>query len=337
MYNQGVTRSLTRTRLVPFGQACVLSALIVSLSWFLRASDLGSSTAGVKPLEAIGWKLFFDKILSGPGNFSCGSCHLPEKGYEGGVALAKGAHNDVLPRSTPTVVNLKEATAFFWDGRALSLEEQAKGPITSEIEMDLNLNEAEARIRADPAYRKAFAAAGVAEVGIGDILGALAAFERRLVTGETPYDRWLTGDRSALTESQERGRLIFFGTGQCAVCHSGSNFTDGDFHNIGTGTPDDVGRYSVTNRERDKGAFKTPSLRNWKNREPFMHDGRFSSMGVVLDHYSHAAKAQVGHSEVDPLYFTDTARADLTAFMTALNGPWPDLEPFERAWGRLAR
>ena len=160
MYNQGVTRSLTRTRLVPFGQACVLSALIVSLSWFLRASDLGSSTAGVKPLEAIGWKLFFDKILSGPGNFSCGSCHLPEKGYEGGVALAKGAHNDVLPRSTPTVVNLKEATAFFWDGRALSLEEQAKGPITSEIEMDLNLNEAEARIRADPAYRKAFAAAG---------------------------------------------------------------------------------------------------------------------------------------------------------------------------------
>ena len=337
MYNQGVTRSVPRALLRPFRQAFGSSALVVSLACCLQAPDPGSSSSLVQPLEAIGWKLFFDKTLSGPRNFSCGACHLPEKGYESGVALAAGAHNEVLPRNTPTVVNLKDATAFFWDGRASSLEEQAEGPITSEIEMDLQLDEAEARIRADATYRNAFSAAGVAEIRVDDVLNALAAFERRLVTGETPYDRWLKGDRTALTESQERGRRIFFGMGQCAACHSGKNFADGDFHNIGTGSPDDLGRYAVTKNERDKGAFKTPSLRNWRLREPFMHDGRFSSMSVVIDHYSHAAKAPVGLSEVDPLYLTDAAKADLAAFMTALNGPWPDLEPFKRSWARMVR
>ena len=337
MYNQGVIRRVSRALLRSLRQALALGSLAASLACGLPASDLGSSSALVRPLEAIGWKLFFDKTLSGPRNFSCSSCHLPDKGFEGGVALAKGAHDDLLPRSTPTVVNLKDATAFFWDGRASSLEEQAKGPITAKVEMDLRLDEAEERIRADAAYRKAFSAAGVAEIGIDDILGALASFERRLVTGETPHDRWLKGDRTAWTDAQERGRLIFFGMGQCAVCHSGTNFTDGSFHNIGTGSRDDLGRYAVTENERDKGAFKTPSLRNWRNREPFMHDGRYSSMGVVIDHYSHAATARVGQSEVDPVYLTDAAKADLAAFMEALNGPWPDLEPFERAWARLAR
>lgn len=301
-------------------------------------STLGADLESAKPVtarEALGWKLFFDPILSRPKNFSCSSCHLPDKGWESGVALAKGAHGDLLPRHVPTVVNLDEAEFFFWDGRAASLEEQAKGPISSPIEMDLKLDEAAARVSAEPHYRKAFAALGVKRISIDDIAGAIADFERRLVTGEAAFDRWLQGERAALSEAQNRGRMIFFTTGQCALCHIGRNFTDGDFHNIGTATEDDKGRYAVTKDEAEMGMFKTPSLRNWKGREPFMHDGRFATLRDVVDFYSEPRDSGMGETEIDPLELGDDEKADLLAFMEALNGSWPDLERFEAAWRKL--
>jgi cytochrome c peroxidase len=289
----------------------------------------------VTPQEAIGWKLFFDPILSRPKNISCASCHLPEKGFEGGEAFGKGAHGDVLPRNTPTVVNLKDATSFFWDGRAESLEQQAEGPITNPIEMDLPLEEVVARVRQEPHYQSAFAALGVDEITVDDITAAIAAFERRLVTGEAAYDHWLAGNRDALTPAQEGGRMIFFTTGQCALCHMGPNFTDGDFHNVGTGSEKDPGRYLVTKNEEDKGAFKPPSLRNWKGREPFMHDGRFATMREVIEHYNEP-ESKLGESELDPLDLSEEEINDLLSFMEALNGPWPDLKPFEESWRKLA-
>ena len=301
-------------------------------------SALGADIESAKPVtarEALGWKLFFDPILSRPNNFSCSSCHLPDKGWESGVPLAKGAHGDLLPRHVPTVVNLEEAEFFFWDGRAESLEEQAKGPIANPIELDLKLDEAVARVSAEPYYRKAFAALGVQRISIDDIAGVIADFERRLITGETAYDRWLQGDRSALSEAQNRGRMTFFTTGQCALCHIGHNFTDGDFHNIGTATEDDKGRYAVTKDEAEMGMFKTPSLRNWKGREPFMHDGRFATLRDVVDFYSEPQDSGIGETEIDPLELGDDEKADLLAFMEALNGPWPDLKPFEAAWRKL--
>ena len=301
-------------------------------------SALGADIESAKPVtarEALGWKLFFDPVLSRPKNFSCSSCHLPDKGWESGVALAKGAHGDLLPRQVPTVVNLDEAEFFFWDGRAGSLEEQAKGPITSPIEMDLKLDEAVARVSTEPHYPKAFAALGVKRITIDDIVGAIADFERRLVTGETAFDRWLQGDRSALSEAQNSGRMIFFTTGQCALCHIGRNFTDGDFHNIGTATEDDKGRYAVTKDEAEMGMFKTPSLRNWKGREPFMHDGRFATIRDVVDFYSEPQDSGIGETEIDPLELGDDEKADLLAFMEALNGPWPDLTAFKAAWRKL--
>ena len=285
--------------------------------------------------EAIGWRLFVDPILSRPRNTSCGTCHKPEHGFEQGMAFSKGAHGDVLPISTPTVVNLREADYFFWDGRAESLEAQAKGPITNPIEMDLTLDEAVARVKAEARYRRAFAAIGVSNIAIDDIVGAIAAFERKLITGETAFDRWLQGDRSALSDSQGRGRMIFFTSGECAICHMGNNFTHNDFHNVGTGSEDDLGRYNVTKREDDKGAFKVPSLRNWKGREPFMHDGRFKTLGEVIDHYSDPPPAKVGESELDPLDLTAAEKGDLLAFLDALNGDWPDLSVFEKTWKEL--
>ena len=285
--------------------------------------------------EAIGWRLFFDPILSRPRNTSCGTCHKPENGFEQGMAFSKGAHGDVLPTSTPTVVNLREADYFFWDGRAESLEEQATGPITNPIEMDLTLDEAVARVKAEARYRRAFAAIGVNEIAIDDIVGAIAAFERKLTTGETAFDRWLQEDRSALSDSQARGRMIFFTRGECAICHMGKNFTDNDFHNVGTGSEADLGRYNVTQDRGDRGAFKVPSLRNWKGREPFMHDGRFASLHEVIEHYSEPPPAKVGESELDPLDLTQAEKDDLLAFLEALNGDWPDLSVFEAAWKEL--
>ncbi len=286
-------------------------------------------------LVPIGWKLFFDPILSKPLNTSCATCHDPQKGFESGVALGEGAYGDTLPRNTPTVVNLQDLDFFFWDGRAGSLEEQARGPIENPIEMDLSANEAVRRVTSESAYVRAFAKAGVTEITIEEITRALAAFERALRTGPTLYDEWMKGNRSVFNEQQERGRMIFFTRGQCATCHLGPNFTDGLFHNIGTGTTDDTGRYAISSDTYDLGAFKTPSLRNWKGREPFMHDGRFETLDEVLNFYNEPKPDTIGQTELDPLQLSERDHADIKAFLNTLNGSWPDLAPIETAWNAL--
>ncbi len=291
-----------------------------------------ASGAAISALEAIGWKLFFDPLLSEPRNTSCSSCHIPDKGFETGVALGEGAYGDRLPRNAPTVVNLADAQYFFWDGRAESLEEQAKGPIENPIEMNLALDEAAARVRAEPAYARAFARAGIPEIRIGEVARALAAFERGLTTGPTLFDEWLRGDRAVFDDAQERGRMIFFTRGQCATCHLGPNLTDGLFHNIGTGSAEDPGRSAISGDDYDLGAFKTPALRNWKGRGPFMHDGRFATLDDVLDFYNEPKEGALGHTELDPLGLDEQDQADVKAFLETLNGAWPDLAPYEAAW-----
>ncbi len=299
----------------------------------MQAAPQVAASVGV--IEAIGWKLFFDPQLSGPRNTSCATCHVPEKGFESGLALGEGAYGDTLSRHTPTVVNLKWASYFFWDGRAGALEEQAKGPIENPIEMDLSHAEAGQRINSDPKYQQAFAQAGVENITIDDIARAIAAFERKLVTGPTLHDKWLEGNREVFNQSQERGRMIFFTRGQCATCHLSRNFTDNLFHNIGTGTSEDPGRWTVSKDDYELGAFKTPSLRNWKGREPFMHDGRFETLNDVLEFYNKPKTGALGETELDPLELTPQDHLDIKAFMETLNGSWPDLAPFKKAWEAL--
>lgn len=297
------------------------------------AHPLAGSPIG--PLEAIGWKLFFDPILSAPRNTSCATCHDPEKGFESGEALGKGAYGDRLPRNAPTVVNLADAQYFFWDGRAESLEEQAKGPIENPIEMDLSHDEAADRVRAEPRYVQAFSRAGIDAITIDEVVRAIAAFEGSLETGPALFDKWLSGDRSVFDESQERGRMIFFTRGQCATCHFGPNFTDGMFHNIGTGTEEDPGRSTISGDDYDLGAFKTPALRNWRGRQPFMHDGRFATLDEVLDFYNQPKTGALGVTELDALDLSEQDRADIKAFLATLNGAWPDLAPYAAAWNAL--
>jgi cytochrome c peroxidase len=299
------------------------------------AHSAGAQPAPIAPQAAIGWKLFFDTRLSRNENVSCASCHDPERGYGDGLRFSTGANGDVLTRNSPSVVNLANATELFWDGRADSLEHQAEGPMTNPLEMDFALDEIAARVAADPDYRKAFGRIGVEDIAIGDITAALAAFERTLVTGETAYDKWLQGDATALDKSQSNGRFLFFTRGQCAICHIPPDFSDHKFHNVGTGTLADLGRFAVTGNDKDRGAFKTPSLRNWRGKEPFMHDGRFATIEEVIAFYNDPPPPEVGESELDPLGFSARDLADLLAFMEALNGAWPDLGPHQAAWNSL--
>ncbi|ETX02356.1 MAG: hypothetical protein ETSY2_35705 [Candidatus Entotheonella gemina] len=233
------------------------------------------------------------------------------------------------------MVNLQEAPHLFWDGRVQSLEAQAIEPLTNPIEMDMTPPEIVSRVASQPHYQRAFAAIEVDDIRIEDIVGAIAAFERTLVTGPTVFDRWLQGEKDALNAAQKRGRMIFFTRGQCAICHIGNSFTDHEFHNVGTGTANDLGRFVVTQQAEDQGSFKTPSLRNWKGREPFMHDGRFASMREVLQFYSDPPAPEVGESELDPLELEEDEIADLLAFLETLNGAWPDLSGYAAAWEKL--
>ncbi len=295
---------------------------------------VSSAAAGgeISPQAALGWKLFFDVELSRNKTHACATCHVPERGFTDGVGFGKGTHGDTLPRNTPTVVNLAEARHFFWDGREESLEAQAVAPLTNPIEMDLTPGEIVARVKANRDYQKAFAAIGVDNIDLDAIVAAIAAFERNLVTGATAYDRWLAGDKEALSPAAARGRMIFFTRGQCAICHIGPNFTDNDFHNIGTGKARDAGRYAVTGDAADRGRFKVPSLRNWRGTEPFMHDGSFATMAEVLDFYSEPPPPELGESELDPLELDADEKSDLLMFLETLNGDWPDLAAYPARW-----
>jgi len=317
-----VLHSMTRHSV----RACVGGLLLLAGS-FAQAQPSAEAV--------IGWKLFFDTDLSRNNNVSCASCHDPGLGYGDGLRFGKGTHGDVLTRNSPSIVNIAAAKHFFWDGRAAFLEEQAQGPLTNPKEMDLTLGEAVDRIASKPQYQTAFATIGVDRIGVDDITGAIAAFERTLVTGETAYERWLQGDRDALTKAQANGRFLFFTRGQCAICHIGNDFSDHDFHNVGTGTAADPGRSAITGLDADAGAFKTPSLKNWRGKEPFMHDGRFATLAEVIAFYTDPPPVEVGKSELDPLRFSEKDQADLLAFMDALIGEWPDLSGYPAAWEAL--
>ena len=284
--------------------------------------------------EALGWRLFFDTRLSGPRTFSCASCHVPEHGFADGLRLAEGVHGDTLTRHTPRLVDLAEAELFFWDGRAESLEAQIRVPITDPREMDLPWEEIAPRVAEDPTYTAVFALLD-RQPDAETVVEALAHFVRGLEAGESALDRWLAGQGDALGPAARRGRMLFFTRAQCATCHIGKALTDHDFHNVGSGSEDDPGRSAITGRVEDRGRFKTPPLRGITNSQPFFHDGRFATLAEVVDHYSEPASGAVGESELDPLDLDADEKADLVAFLVALEAPGPDLERHRRRWQQL--
>ncbi len=288
---------------------------------------------------ALGRRLYYDPGLSVDGTISCASCHAPQFAFSDKRPMSEGVGGKSGTRHAPTVINSAYSTLQFWDGRAGSLEEQAKGPMANPVEMAHSLEGVVKHVQTDPHYVELFRKAwGTDQINIDLIVKSIASFERTVIAGDSPFDRFFYGhEPQAMSPEAQRGMKIFVNPkkGNCATCHTlgkeYSLFTDNKFHNLGIGADtrgnlNDQGRYTVTKNDEDMGAFKTPSLRNLTNRGPYMHDGSFRTVKDALGHYigggnwnSHLDKEI--HS-LDILTFDE--RDELLAFLDALNGKLPE-------------
>lgn len=271
---------------------------------------------------ALGKMLFFDTRLSRDKNLSCASCHSPSFGWEVPFDKAIGAGGKPLGRHAPTVLNQAWSKNLFWDGRAPTLEAQARGPIEASAEMDLPLATAVTRLQEVEGYRNAFKRAFPAE-GLTDlnILKAIATYERTVVSTNTPFDRWVKGDSKALSDGAKRGFALFTGKANCVACHTGWNFSDDKFHDIGLPTPD-VGRKGVTGADADLHSFKTPSLREIAARAPYMHNGSVPTLEAVMTHYASGIVQRPSLSALlKPVGLQPQESTDLIAFLRSLSSP----------------
>lgn len=271
-------------------------------------------------MATLGKMLFFDPRLSGKQNLSCASCHNPSFGFEVPVSGAIGATNKPLARKAPTVLNAAWLPTLFWDGRAPDLETQAMGPITADAEMDGKFPEIIVRLKGTPEYEawfgKLFPRDGVTQ---DNILTAIATYERTVVSGWAPFDRWVEGDATAISPAAQRGFAVFTGKGQCAACHTGWNFTDNKFHDLGVQTKD-IGRAAFEpDNPLAKHAFKTPGLRNLTYRAPFGHAGQFANLDQIVAFYETGGIARPSRSPLmKPIRLEPQEREDLIAFLHSL-------------------
>ena len=294
-----------------------------SLAAYRRPASIPfpAENADTPARQALGRRLFFEPRLSASGLVACGTCHNPALDWSDGLARAVGHQMKVLGRRTPSIANLAWGELYFWDGRASSLEEQALGPITSAAEMNLSAEELVARLEAMPGYRPLFDAAYPNEGITPDTIGkALATFERSVVSGPAPFDRWVAGDASAVSADAKRGFALFEGKARCATCHSSWRFTDDSFHDIGV-LGDDRGRGKIVEGIPIlEHAFKTPGLRDIARRAPYMHDGSEATLAGVVDLYASGGRAKrpsLSH-EIEPIALDASERRDLVAFLETL-------------------
>jgi cytochrome c peroxidase len=277
--------------------------------------------------------LFFDGRLSSNGTVSCAFCHEPGHAFSGRTAFSKGVNGKPGTRHAPTLLNRAWGKTQFWDGRVPTLESQVIVPVTNPDEMGMTVDRVVQTVQGIKGYAPLFAAAfGDSTISFDRISKAIATFERTLVSGNSPYDRYLAGDRAALTKQQKAGLDFFNRKGECAECHTGPNFTTEKFANLGIGMDQenpDPGREVVTKKRGDFGKFKIPTLRDLAHRPPYMHDGRFKTLGEVLDLY---AKGGLPNPHLDtrltPFYLDEQTKRDLLAFLDSLNGEgWEKITP----------
>lgn len=273
----------------------------------------------------LGKVLYFDKRLSSDDTISCASCHDPNKGYSNGDAFAKGVGGAVGGRAAPSIVNRVFSEAQFWDGRAATLEAQALGPIQAPVEMNMKLDDLVKKLAAIPGYPELFQKAfGSSAVTSDAIAKAIASFERTVTSGNAPWDRHLSGDATALTESQKRGLALFTEKAKCSTCHTGFNLTDEKYHNIGTTyerEKPDVGRHEVSKEDKDRGALKTPTLRDIELTGPYFSDGSAKTLEAVVDFYDKGGiKNPHLNENITKLNLTDQEKKDLVAIMKAFTG-----------------
>jgi cytochrome c peroxidase len=311
----------------------------------------------------LGRQLYFDPRLSADASISCATCHHPDEGYARHTQFGIGISDQQGGRNSPVSYNRILSDLQFWDGRAGSLEDQAIGPIANPIEMGNTHDNCVADLRKIPAYQVEFEAVfGPKSITIENVAQALAAFERAIVTGPSPFDYYEEFQRFAaldpedlkdqledpsfaqtyqaakagvaahpFSESARRGRELFFSERiNCAACHVGANLTDEKYHNLGVGADakePDIGRAAVTQEAKDWGSFKTPTIRNVALSAPYMHDGSQKTLMEVVNHYDKGGTANKNLSDkMRKLNLTEQEKKDLVAFMEACTGPFPQVE-----------
>lgn len=274
---------------------------------------------------SLGKQLYFDTRLSADGTIACATCHASDKGFSDGRPTSTGIKEQVGGRNAPVTINRLFSQDQFWDGRSPSLEDQALGPVQNPIEMGHTLQAMVATLDKLGGYREQFKKAfgtGVTKEGVAQ---AIASFERTLLCGNSAFDKFKAGDKKALSASAQRGLTLFNGKGNCVACHTGFNFTDESYHNLGVGIDKkdpDLGRFKVTKKESDKGAFKTPTLRNIAASAPYLHDGSAKTLEEVIELYDKGGiKNPNLSSEIRPLKLTVQQKGDLSAFMKSLSCP----------------
>ncbi len=301
---------------------------------------------------SLGRRLFYEKRLSKDATVSCATCHAPDKGFADPRKVSEGVGGKKGARNAPTVLNAVFNEFQFWDGRAPSLEEQSKGPMTNPVEMAFDSHEDVVKtLRAIPEYDQQFRKVFGHDPTIDDIAMAIATFERTVVSGNSPFDRFIAGDEAALSESAERGWTLWNTKARCNTCHpfgdATPNFSDNKFHNIGVaaknrdfaalareaasvGDPQklafnadltELGRFIVTRQPKDIGAFKTAGLRDIALTAPYMHDGSEATLLDVVSFYDRGGEPNPYlDGGIVALKLTDQEKRDLVAFMESLTG-----------------
>ncbi len=276
----------------------------------------------------LGKLLYFDTRLSRDNTISCATCHNPDTGWADKESKAVGIEGRRGLRNSPTVLNTAYQNRQFWDGRVKTLEEQALGPIQAGVEMDMDLDTLIAKLKSIKGYvklfEKAYPKAGITK---DTLAKAIASFERTILSGESDFDRFIKGDKNAISKEAKKGFELFKGKARCVLCHDKFNFSDGSFHNIALGDSD-IGRYALKERDAWYHAFKTPTLRDITKSDPYFHDGSVKT----LEEASHicANGGRFKHDAKKSLYMIDNHLNKkeikaLVAFLETLEGKALDI------------
>jgi cytochrome c peroxidase len=280
----------------------------------------------------LGRWLFYDTRLSADNTVACATCHKPEFAFSEQTAVSTGIKGQKGGRKAPTFINKAVTLAphFFWDGRAKSLEDQALGPIANPIEMGNTHDGMIATLSRVQGYKPYFKEAfGTDEITKERVAQAIADYERTRVSGNSPYDRWrFNHEQDAVSAAAKRGHDLFFDTAGCVQCHTGSSFSDSLFHNTGVGwdpkskTFKDEGRFLVTKKPEDRGAFKTPVLRDVSKHPPYMHDGSIATLREVVELYNKGGipNPYLTKGRIKPLNLKDEDVDAIVAFLESLDG-----------------
>ena len=341
--------------MIRFGATIIGLLLCVASQPQTQNNKQSRSTRATREIVVLGERLYFDKRLSADGTVSCASCHDPATAFTSRDTVAVGIRNQRGTRNAPTLLNVKFGESFFWDGRALSLEDQAKHPLLNAAEMGLeNESALVARLSSIPEYREAFRRTFPrGGITLDNAAKAIAAYERTLLSKDSPFDRFMEGDGNAITKNQKKGWELFKGKAKCIDCHpytkSSPFFTDSKFYNTGISISEqtfselerraqeivgratdpgslaheagfsELGRFLVTQRSSDIGAFKTPTLRDIELTWPYMHDGSIRTLLDVMRFYNQGGGKNPNlDAKLQPLHLTDEEMNCIVEFMRSL-------------------